>query len=446
MVITPLSPLHELHETVVTLLRRVREVVPSYGEGRLYLQDIRVLREAAGLDIQRRQGEMVQHVFPRPGGRLLRLQTGLPLVQDRFLSLRAIARALDAEHPSARGVHEAVALIGVFSGEERKLYGKAWCRQQRRILCALEPAHFRSVFPGLQLLAKMALREIRARAGEGQPLSARAAYDEGMRCRGQARYAEATEWFLLAGRRAQRKKDFEVQALAGVGLGRTKQYAGDTAAAKRWLKRAARVARRHKLRVPYAFALHDLATLAIEHGDCPGAYVLAEHALRAYPKRHPQRVSLAHDIAFLWLERGYFQRSLRVFLALRGHISDHPAQTLLWANVARAAAGVRDDELFGEAWIEAHMCSSMAPGAPEVAEMYLNLAYAAQTVGMWQEAREVATRARDLAETQGSQEVLTCASMLLEAIQAPSDVAWIDPPSQDYADAFAGLLVASFGD
>ncbi|HEU0051897.1 MAG TPA: tetratricopeptide repeat protein, partial [Longimicrobium sp.] len=176
------------------------------------------------------------------------------------------------------------------------------------------------------------------------------AYVVGLLARRTAEYRRADTWFRRALALARRNGDWRYYGLACIGLGNLYQQRGEFPVARVWFVKALRVARRHGLWPVRSMALHDLFCAAADGGQMEEAEEFARRAFRSYGRRHPRLVRLAHDVANFWLMKGEHERALRVFRAVLPHIARPAEQRLVMANMARAAAGMRDRMTFASLW------------------------------------------------------------------------------------------------
>lgn len=193
-------------------------------------------------------------------------------------------------------------------------------------------------------------------------------------------HARAEVWFRRAIGLARQARDWRMYSHAFSGLGNLYMRRGNLRAAKRLHTRALRGARRGGMRREQAGALHDLFGVAVETSNPVEAERLARLALEAYGKRNPRVHVLAHDVAYFWMEQGYFERAKSVFQAVLPLI-DRPVERLfVLADLARAAAGMGDaetaDAAAEEVWRLAVMPeveTGSAPALLELARAYLSL-------------------------------------------------------------------------
>lgn len=180
--------------------------------------------------------------------------------------------------------------------------------------------------------------------------------------------------------------------------------------------RAQRSARRHSLSELEGMALHDLCIVAINCGNAAEAETLAAAALDAYGVRSPRLPALAHDLAYLWLEQGCFDRALAVFEAVLPHL-DRPADRVhVLADIARAAAGAKNEARFESAWTATVCILEDADAVEDAAQALVDLALGATMLQEWQRAEVAARRALQLATERNEGKVRLTAEAILDSI------------------------------
>jgi tetratricopeptide (TPR) repeat protein len=180
--------------------------------------------------------------------------------------------------------------------------------------------------------------------------------------------------------------------------------------------KALRAARRKGLQQIQGMALHDLFVIADEMGRDEQAEEYARQAFRAYGPSHPRVAVLGHDIAYFWMQRGHFAQALEIFQRLEPHVSEPRIRLLLTANIARAAAGVGDRDLYRKAWTQAHRLIKDPSLQATVANAMLELAYGAASLGEWDRAEQAAQESHDVAVKLGQGKTRFHAESLLESI------------------------------
>jgi tetratricopeptide (TPR) repeat protein len=239
-------------------------------------------------------------------------------------------------------------------------------------------------------------------------------------------HARAEVWFRRAVGLARQSRDWRMYSRAFGGLGNLYIRRGNLPAARRLHIRALRGARRGGMRREQATALHDLFAVAVETGNIRDAERLAAEALKAYGTRNRRVHVLAHDVAYFWMEQGYFERALSVFRAVLPLI-DRPLEKLfVLADVARAAGGVGDAETTMSAADEVWRMSREPELEHGVARALLEVARGLMSVGETERAQEAARYALANATRFQEGKVRFAAEAMLgavsrgEAVQAPA--------------------------
>ena len=281
-------------------------------------------------------------------------------------------------------------------------------------------------------------------AAVAAPQDAGAAYWVGYLSRRAADYRRAETWYRRAIGLARRTDDWKSYGLAYCGWANLMIQRGDYPAARDKLLIALRAARRHGLWSIKPLALHDLCCIAIHDGNTEEVTSYARRAFRAYGRRHPRVVALAHDVAFFWMLQGYFAPALRVFRAVAGYVTDHPHRLLAQSSVARAAGGVGDRFSYNEAWADTWRLIDATHDTEKVAEALVNLAHGAASIGDRDRATIAAGQALTVALQRQEAEQRDAAESLLNALRRAEPVSPLPrpagaPPAQA-ADALSGEL------
>lgn len=221
----------------------------------------------------------------------------------------------------------------------------------------------------------------------------------------------ADAWYQHSIMLARQLRHWEPYVLAWIGRGKIALRRGRLPAARRAATKARRTAQRRGLRTLEAWALHDLFVLAVHGGEYAQAEAYAHDAARAYPKGDPYLAVLSHDLAYLWMEKGYFDRAVAVFTALVPRLDALPSHAAhVWSNLARAAGGQGDLGVFDHAFQEwkRYACED----AP--LESYLDVARGALSLARWDVATVVAEDARRQATAAGEHKTVFEAESLLQ--------------------------------
>lgn len=254
------------------------------------------------------------------------------------------------------------------------------------------------------------------------PHDAEAAYWVGYLSRRAAQYRRAETWYRRTIGLARRNDDWKSYGMAYCGWANLLIQRGDYAGARDKLMVALRAARRHGLWNIKPLALHDLCCIAIRNGNAEEVTSFARKAVRAYGRRHPRVVALAHDVAFFWMLQGYFAPALRVFRAVAVHVEDRPHRLLALSSVARAAGGVGDRFTYNEAWADTWQLIDSSEDTEKVAEALVNLAHGAAGIGDRDRANIAAGQALTVALQRKEPEQRSAAEAILNALRRAEPV------------------------
>jgi tetratricopeptide (TPR) repeat protein len=158
----------------------------------------------------------------------------------------------------------------------------------------------------------------------------------GRATRDQGNFPVAEVWFHRAIAQARWRGDWDIYVRAHVGLGKLWFRRGRTAAATRYLEKAARAGIRRGQLVPAAMAYHDLFNLAFFSRRFDEGVELARKAASLYGRGHPDLPLLAWDIAFQWMERDEYSRAYPFLCSLRPAFAGRQAM-VADGGIARAA-------------------------------------------------------------------------------------------------------------
>ena len=279
------------------------------------------------------------------------------------------------------------------------------------------------------------------------PGDAAASFKVGQLARRQAQYARAESWLRRTVALARQSGDWISYALAFVALGNLYVQRGNFPMARKFHTRALRAAKRHSLHDIAGRALHDLFVIAVAGSRADEAEEYARAAYKEYGPEHPRIPNLAHDVAYFWMTQGYFARALRVFQALLPSVHGQSERIATWANVARAAGGVRDVAAFEEAWSKVREQSESSSTVEAYAEAMLELARGAASLALWDRAGVAAHTALEIAQLRSESRIQFVAESVLDSIQLGRDVethfmlAAPSLPADERGERFAGELV-----
>ena len=255
-------------------------------------------------------------------------------------------------------------------------------------------------------------------AAVASPRDPRLALAVGQLARRRGELPRAETWFrhtIMVGRQTG---DWESYSRAYIALGNMLVRRGNFPAAHRMHIKALRASRRKGLPQIQGMALHDLFVIATETNRAEQAEEYARQAFRAYGPEHEALPVLAHDVAYFWMEQGYFDRALDVFQALDAHVSEPHVRLVLLASMARAAAGTGDRELFRKSWTQVARFSRDPDVQAIVPACMLELALGAANLGEWDRAEQAGEEALELAQRRGHGKVAFRAESLLDSIRA----------------------------
>lgn len=244
------------------------------------------------------------------------------------------------------------------------------------------------------------------------------AVDVAKRGRDLAEYARAESWYWQAIVRARRSSDWEAYVRSMLGLGVTHLLRGNYPAARRTIERGRRRARRQGLRAHEAMALHELTVVAIRTNSLKPTIRFGRKTLEAYGPNHPQLPWLGHDLAVFWMNQGYFQSALDVFLKIPAEIGSPADQLARFSSIARAAGAVGKDEVFSWAVAEAEQLIDVPIAASRATPALVEIARGALSLGAIDAADAAASRALRLAQSRAEAEQAWEAEALLEEIRS----------------------------
>jgi tetratricopeptide (TPR) repeat protein len=254
-----------------------------------------------------------------------------------------------------------------------------------------------------------------ARAGAlacpGSPSYALAAARE---CRGAGEHEEAEALYHRAVALARQVHDWDSYVRAHAGLGKLAWGRGAYPVARKAHLRALRAAERHRVGYLRAMVLHELFVVEVDCGNAVLAERYAEDAAEAYGRGHAMLRVLAFDVAGFWMNQGRYAEALPVFLQILPTL-DPEVQVLGWGDVARAAGGTGDAELFDRA----HRCvAAAAPQLPRRVDALRETAHGALHLGRLDLAEELAGEVVRLARGSGDHKSVFVAEALLGEVQA----------------------------
>jgi tetratricopeptide (TPR) repeat protein len=246
------------------------------------------------------------------------------------------------------------------------------------------------------------------------PQVAALAYAVGRLARRRAEYDRAESWYGRAIVQARRSGDWRIYALGYSGLGNLNTQKGNFPIARRAQMRGLRAALRHNLADLQGIAFHDLFATEVETGAGAQATELAARAFRAYGPNHPFVPRLAYDVAFLWMEEGYFGPALGVAQALEPWFAAPAERALVLGLVARTAGGASDRAAFEDARSRLSALLDTGCGEDAAARALLGVSYGAASLDEWHLAEETAARALQIATERREGKMTMAAEAALE--------------------------------
>lgn len=284
-----------------------------------------------------------------------------------------------------------------------------WSEQQSKLGTAVEFAQAASaVNPDRAMYAARAARLLKERAEWGR----------------------SATWYDYAIFTARRLEDWYAYADAYCGLAGLHAERGNLPRARKLLTRALRIALRYHINEQAANAYHYLFTLEAVAGNWDQAEEFVVKALTKYPVTSPKRARLARDLAYRWINRGYFERALPLAQEVLKHFSSPALRALVWSDIARAAAGSGDGEVFETAWAQAKVLLDQGVSDPYSITILLNLAHGAAFRGEAARATLPARKALELAKARGEPQSVFESEALLDSLQGAGFKASERPPRE----------------
>jgi tetratricopeptide (TPR) repeat protein len=253
-------------------------------------------------------------------------------------------------------------------------------------------------------------------AAHACPGNADFAYHVGRLARRQAEYERAKTWLRRALLLARQVQDWHTYGAALAGLGNYYVQRGDYPRARKYHTRCLQAARRHGLRSLEGDAHHNLCCIAIEAGRMEEAHAHARAAYDMWGDGHPRLPILAHDLAYAWMNEGYFALALQVFHAALPYYG-RAERVLILGDICRATAGVGDVERFEEAWRAAWDFIGELATKDHVAQGLLDMARGAASLRQWGRAETAAQLSLALATDRKEGRIRITAETILHAIR-----------------------------
>lgn len=284
-------------------------------------------------------------------------------------------------------------------------------------------------------------------AALASPRNAALALAVGKLARQRNELPRAETWYRHAIMIARQTGDWESYGIAYLSLGNMARERGNFPLAHRMHIKALRSGKRKGLSPIVGRASHDLFVIATETGRSEQAEHYARQAFRAYGTQDELLPKLAHDIAYYWMDQGYFARALPVFEVLQPLFPEMMNQLRVMSHIIRAAGGAGDREKFRKMWNEAMKLTREPVVLPLLANALLEMARGAASMGEWDRAEQVAERAVAVATERNEPAVIMRAESVLDSIRRGRTVekaqAGRTGRASDQADALANEMVRS---
>ncbi len=290
------------------------------------------------------------------------------------------------------------------------------------------------------------------------PQSAWMAYKVGTLARRRAEYHVAEVWLYHAIETGRRYRQWPAFIIAQISLGLLHAQRGDYHRAREILLRALHATsrptkkanlrgQRSRLRDMRRRVLHDLMVVEMDTGRFVEAERYAREAYELMRPWHRRMPTLAHDTAYLWMQRGFFSRALPVFVAVSPHLHGDYERFLAYSHIARCAGAGEQAEVYRRATDNAQRILATLPVKDTSAAALGNFARGAAGIGFWDEATAWAERALEAARVRQEEDQIQALSSVLGQITAhrvidcPSDRQ--TPQEAKESQVFASGLVES---
>ncbi|HEU4561317.1 MAG TPA: tetratricopeptide repeat protein [Longimicrobium sp.] len=254
-----------------------------------------------------------------------------------------------------------------------------------------------------------------------------------------AEYPRSKSWFDYSLYLARRANDQQAYTEALAGMGNLFFQIGNFPKARHYHERCLRVASRNRLHEMVGAACHNLFTLEMESGKYELAQDLAARAVEAYAQTptSPCIVRLARDLAHRWTVLGFFERALPLAVEMLNHFHRPVDRAQVWAGVGRAAGGAGDGSTFEDAWIETWSLVKRGLADPYAADVLIDLAHGAASLGDIRRAEHAAREALRIARERKEGHSVLVAEALLDSVRAKP---LAEPPTpQNHATSGSSL-------
>ncbi|MET0396922.1 MAG: hypothetical protein ABW277_08880 [Longimicrobiaceae bacterium] len=263
--------------------------------------------------------------------------------------------------------------------------------------------------------------EAAARVENETPLRNHAA---GRLCRRAHDYQRAGLWYRR-GYRLARLRGLEAEcAIALIGLGGVAMDQGHLNEAEAHFRRASRAALRQGRNRLAGAAYHELFVVAVHAGHHEDAISYADRTISLYPAKHHRIPNLAYDVAFFWMQLGYFSSAIYLCEKLLPWFEGQSLRILVLAALARSSGAVHDRVRYERT--SAEVLRMVAAGNEWAAASLYHLAEGVRYFEYWERAETLARRSLEEAKRVGNQSVIAASENLLITLllrtQGPDDI------------------------
>lgn len=351
---------------------RLRWLLPEFGKNALGPGDVRLLRDLAGLVVERKPSARLYGPMPRRDGerRRLRIREGVARELAVFVTVQNALELLiprpSAQHQMLCDSLAVIALCGYV--DEMTGASSLDMLQDRLRDVAAAPTWAESVFPDLWRVRSCVVASLqridgsrrrsdfgRGAAGEEAPPGiAWRAYSAGNLARAVGRRGDAKFWLRCCDRVSVWDDAVEPSVRARLALAALAWEKSDHPLARREVRRALSCAKAADRADLAARAHHDGMVLDVFEGNWEAAWRRGAAAFRGYGPNHPCTPRLLLDLGLFWLRQGFYDRSAELLLIARQELAD--AGLLLmalgasaWCHAAlgdRLSAEAMSSELF----------------------------------------------------------------------------------------------------
>ncbi len=229
---------------------------------------------------------------------------------------------------------------------------------------------------------------------------------------------EAEQWIKRSVRVAGSKGDWEAQTLGLSSLGNVYYEAGNYKEAHNIHLQALRGARKHGFREREGEVLHDLFVVSWYLGEADRAEEYARNAFEIYKSGHARLPTLAHDVAFSWVERGHYARALTVLRELPDYFAEPRERIRVLASGARAAGGCGNVQIFQQISCEISELADEMGNMSGVAVALVEVALGATSLARWDHADCMLRKAMHIATLRAESDVVIRAEQILASVRA----------------------------